>query len=78
MKVTARESDNSIVVSVGDLHATQPISDLVVKLEGNKIRVWGVNRTTHSWCLYAESTILNSTEGLKGTSGQDMELIPTD
>lgn len=78
MKVTARESDNSIVVSVGDLAATQPISDLVVKLEGAKIRVWGVNRATHSWCLYAESTILNSTEGLKGTSGQDMELIPTD
>jgi len=78
MKVTARESQDSIVVSVGDLAATQPISDLVIKLEGSKIRVWGVNRATHSWCLYAEATILNSTAGMSGTSGQDMELIPTE
>lgn len=78
MKVTARESENSIVVSVGDLQSTQPISDIVMKLEGNRIRVWLVNRATHSWCLCAETTILNSTAVMKGTSGQDMELIPSD
>ena len=78
MKITGKESDDSIVVSVGDLQSTRPISDLVIKLEGSRLRVWVVNRATHTWSLCAESTILNSTEGLKGTSGQDMELIPTD
>ena len=77
MKVTARESDNSIVVSVGDLAATRPISDLVIKLEGNRIRVWVVNRLTHSWSLCAESTMIFSTAAMKGTSGQDMESTPS-
>jgi hypothetical protein len=77
MKVTARESDDSVVVSVGDLHAKRPISDLVVKLEGNRIRVWGVNRTTHSWSLYVESTILSSTKSANGSSGRNTESIPT-
>ena len=76
MKVTARESNDSIVVSVGDLQSTRPISDLVIKLEGNRIRVWVVNRATHSWSLCAESTMINSTAAMSGTSGQDMELIP--
>jgi hypothetical protein len=78
MKVTARESDGSIVVSVGDLHATRPISDIVVKLEGSRIRVWVVNRMTHSWSLCAETTILNSTAEMNGPSGQSMEPIPLD
>lgn len=78
MKVTARESDDSIVVSVGDLQSTRPISDIVVKLEGSRIRVWVVNRATHSWSLCAESTMINSTGGMNGTSGQTMELTPSD
>ena len=78
MKLTGKESDNSIVVSVGDLQSTRPISDLVIKLEGNHLRVWVVNRATHTWSLCAESTILSNTEVMKGTSGQDMELIPLD
>ena len=78
MKITGKESDDSIVVSVGDLQSTRPISDIVIKLEGSKIRVWVVNRATHSWSLCAESTMINSTAAMSGTSGQDMASIPLD
>lgn len=79
MKLTYEQSVDSVAVSAEGIPWMPPTCVLVVKLWESRVQVWVVNRMTNMWSLYAESCIIpNSIEKVSASSGNDMELTPSD